>query len=135
MNKLYEIREMLCRELDDMSSSGRLSTGDLEVIDKLTHSIKSIDTINAMEDAYSSEGYSDRNYDYARGRGRNARRDSMGRYSRNYDDDGYSRYPDRHSYAGSGKEEMVSHLRRMLGDAPDERTRNAIMTALNQIEK
>jgi hypothetical protein len=44
--------------------------------------IKSIDTIIAMEDAgYSSDDYSMRGNSYARGRGSNARRDSMGRYS------------------------------------------------------
>lgn len=77
MQRMKELKEMLCEELDEFARKGELSTGSLDAIDKLTHSIKSIDAIMAMEDAgYSYEGGS-----YARGRG--ARRDSMGRYSNN----------------------------------------------------
>jgi hypothetical protein len=82
MAKMEELREMLCEELDKITKKGELSAGSLDVVDKLTHSIKSIDTIIAMEDAgYSSDDYTMRGNSYARGRGSNARRDSMGRYS------------------------------------------------------
>lgn len=50
----------------------------------------------------------------ARGR-RNARRDSMGRYSRN---DGYCR--------ADGKEEYIENLRDMMNTAPNERTHMSI---------
>lgn len=84
MHKMEELREMLCEELDKITKKGELSAGSLDVVDKLTHSIKSIDTIIAMEDAgYSSDDYSMRGNSYARGRGSNAKRDSMGRYSNN----------------------------------------------------
>lgn len=46
------------------------------------------------------------------------------------EDDGYSR----HDYGG-GRDQLAGKLRRMLGDAPDEKSRNAIMNALNTIEK
>jgi hypothetical protein len=36
---MHEIREMLCRELDEMAASGKLKLSDLDIIDKLTHSI------------------------------------------------------------------------------------------------
>jgi hypothetical protein len=82
MAKMEELREMLCEELDKITKKGELSAGSLDVVDKLTHSIKSIDTIIAMEEAgYSSDDYTMRGNSYARGRGSNARRDSMGRYS------------------------------------------------------
>ena len=83
MKGMEELRDMLCDELDNMTEQGELTTGSLDIIDKLTHSIKSIDTILAMEESYSNrydDGYSRRG-SYARGR--NARRDSRGRYSRN----------------------------------------------------
>lgn len=90
MKNMDELREMLCEELEKITKKGELSAGMLDVIDKLTHSIKSIDTIMAMEEA----GYSNENVpggsSYARGR--YARRDSMGRYSRggrSYDDYSY----------------------------------------------
>ena len=93
MKRIEELRDMLCEELDNITEQGEITTGSLDIIDKLTHSIKSIDTIQAMEDSYSNDrGYSryDGSYNdgysrrgsYARGRGSNARRDSMGRYSR-----------------------------------------------------
>lgn len=104
-----ELRDMLCEELDQIAQKGELTAGSLETIDKLTHSIKSIDTIMAMEDS----GYSrmDRGGSYAGdGRGRSTRgqrRDSMGRYSRNsYQRGGYSR--------GDGKEEMMEKLEGMM---------------------
>ena len=49
---------------------------------------------------------------YARGRGRNARRDSMGRYSR---EEGYSR----------DMEDMVDSIRSMMGELPPEIQRDA----------
>lgn len=74
---MEDLKYMLCDELDQFVKRGKIeSINDLDAIDKLTHSIKSIDTIIAMEEA----GYSN-DYSYGRGRGMNARRDSMGRYS------------------------------------------------------
>lgn len=81
MHKMKELKDMLYYELMEYIDRGRLKNmDDLCAVDKLTHSIKSIDTILAMEDA----GYSS-NYSY--GRGRYAKRDSMGRYSKGYDRD------------------------------------------------
>lgn len=126
MHKMYELREMLCEELDKITKKGELSAGSLDVVDKLTHSIKSIDTILAMEDAgYSSDDYSMRGNSYARGRGSNARRDSMGRYS----SDNYSmrggRSGERYSY-----DDEMNNLREQLEDmermAKDEESKRMI---------
>ena len=88
MHQLEDLKWMLCDELEEITRQGKInSKEELDVVDKLTHSIKSIDTIIAMEDA----GYSNDNYSYSRGRGRNARRDSMGRYSSGMSNRGYSR--------------------------------------------
>lgn len=59
---------------------------------------------------------------YARGRGRNARRDSMGRYS----SEGYSM---------GGNEEMVQELREIMQDAPDEQTRMEFQRFIQKIEQ
>jgi hypothetical protein len=122
MAKMEELREMLCEELDKITKKGELSAGSLDVIDKLTHSIKSIDTIIAMEDAgYSSDDYSMRGNSYARGRGSNARRDSMGRYS----SDNYSMRGGRYSY-----DDEMNNLREQLEDmermAKDEESKRMI---------
>lgn len=49
MHKMVELREMLCKELDSIVDRGDISTVTLDSVNKLTHSIKSIDTILAMK--------------------------------------------------------------------------------------
>ena len=133
--QLYELRDMLMDELDKLTSKGELTAGSLETVDKLTHSIKSIDTICAMEEA---GGYSyDGGMSYARGRGGNARRDSRGRYS-SEGDMTYARrsggYSMRGGYSGDGKEGLVESLRELMQEADDNKSRQAIQHALQQIE-
>lgn len=129
MAKMEELREMLCEELDKITKKGELSAGSLDVVDKLTHSIKSIDTIIAMEEAgYSSDDYSMRGNSYARGRGSNARRDSMGRYS----SDNYSMRDGRSGARGRNYsyDDEMNNLREQLEDmermAKDEESKHMI---------
>ena len=51
---LRELKRMLYDELDKITKKGELSAGSLDIVDKLTHSIKSIDTIMAMQ-GYSND--------------------------------------------------------------------------------
>ena len=104
-------------------SNGGMSDGDLDTIDKLTHSMASVKKIMAfMED----DGYSG-NYpvDYRgvyRGsyaRGRNVRRDSMGRYS---GERGYSR------------NDLADKMRELMMEAPDEHTRMEIKRMVEKME-
>lgn len=129
MHELYELKDKLMKELEEYGTQD-LTAGSLEVVDKLSHSIKNIcKIIEAYED--EEEGYSmrGRSYDdginnggsyrgrtsrnyggrgsYARGRGSNARRDSMGRYAR---EGGYSRT--------DGVEELVENVREMMQELP-----------------
>lgn len=129
MAKMEELKEMLCEELDKITKKGELSAGSLDVVDKLTHSIKSIDTIIAMEDAgYSSDDYTMRGNSYARGRGSNARRDSMGRYS----SDNYSMRGGRSGEIGRNYsyDDEMNNLREQLEDmehmAKDEESKRMI---------
>lgn len=91
---MHKIKEMLMNELYEYEekakkmSGGKLSQTELDRIQKLTKIVKNIDEIETYEE-FGEDGESS----YARGRGRNARRDSMGRYSReggNSYDGGYS---------------------------------------------
>ena len=121
MHKMYELRDMLMEELEKCTDKGELSAGSLDIVDKLTRSIKSIDTILAMEDAgYSNDDYSYRGYSYARGR-RNARRDSMGRYSRR----GYSR----------DNRELIDQLHDLEMSITDENTKRMIQKFIMQAEE
>ena len=103
MERYRELKEMLHAELDRIQNRGELSAASLAQADTIAHTLKDIATVEAMENA---EGYSEhyppyRNYyddGGAYGRGRGARRDSMGRYSearRERYDDGRSYEEDR----------------------------------------
>lgn len=129
MNELYELKEKLCKELKRYNNED-ITTSNLEVIDKLSHAAKNIDKLIERyeeEDGYSTYGGSyragrmTRGNSYARGRGRNARRDSMGRYS---SESGYSRNGD-----------IASELRELMMDAPDEQTRMEYQKVINKLEQ
>lgn len=140
MKTLHELCEVISRELEDVSqkirsAGGSMSAGDLELVDKLTHALKSIKTTMAMMDSEDEGGYSGHymmpRYGYAYNDGRsyadgmsrsdgyggmsragrmNARRDSMGRYSRNY------------SYA-DGIDGILDEMRGMMDQLPEEKRR------------
>lgn len=128
MNEIYELKEMLCKELEDYGKKGEMTAGSLDVVDKLAHTIKNLDKIiESYEEEYSNRGSynmgsyrrSYRDGSYARGRGRNARRDSMGRYS----SDNYSRNDD-----------MIGELNNLMDNAPDERTRQEMQKFISKME-
>lgn len=58
MEKLYDLKEKLTRELDEIAEKPELGAGDLELIHKLTDTIKNIDKICALEEqgGYSEAG-------------------------------------------------------------------------------
>ncbi|MBP0976458.1 MAG: hypothetical protein J6P20_10400 [Oscillospiraceae bacterium] len=122
----HDLKEMLCEELDEITRKGELTAGSLDTVDKLTHSIKSLEAIIAMNEA-SERGESGyyphwmRSYendrDTRRGRSYTQRRDSMGRYSRDNDRDG-----------------MIEELRELMQDAPDEHTRKRFQNFIRELE-
>ena len=145
LDELKHMCEILEEEISNVNkkvdkSGGTLSGDDISYIDKLTHSIKSIKTTIAMVEAEDGGSYNDGSYgmyphwnyggfyadrnmngnggSYARGR--NARRDSMGRYSSR----GYSMDDD-----------MVAELRELMQDAPDERTKQEFKRFIEKIER
>ena len=137
LNDLHEMCETLGRALKEANekirnAGGKLSTSDLDYVNKLSHSIKSVKAAIAMiegemEDEGSYRGRSYRgSYDggsYARGRGTYARRDSMGRYASHYPRDGYSMHGN-----------MVDELRELMQDAPDEQTRQEMQNLIRKME-
>ena len=121
MHELYELKDKLMSELEEYGKQD-LTAGSLEVVDKLSHSIKNIckiiEAYEMEEEGQSMRGGNRYSYErggrmprtggsYARGRGSNARRDSMGRYSR---EDGYSRT--------DGVGDLVEEIRGMMQELP-----------------
>ena len=159
MHYMHDLKGLLCAELEDYAEkgkkSGKMSMGDLESIHKLTDTVKNILKIDMLEEesGYSEDGrymgegriygtsyesgYSERGgSSYARGRGRYAKRDSMGRYSR----DGGMMYRDGRGMRGGysrdeGKEYMMEELGRLMSEAekPTEKeARRRCMDALKR---
>ena len=161
--------EYLCDELDELEEKidrqGKLSVSETQYGDLLAHFKKNlVKSEEAMgeDDEYSMGGSSyerggNNYYDgssYARGRGRNARRDRMGRYSRegrgnsnyeNYDGNSYERggssYRGGNNYRRGGysrddaKQEFAENLREMMEQAPDENARQSIQRMIQQMEQ
>lgn len=75
-------KRMLCDEIEKITDKG-LNTTNIEHLYKLIDMYKDMITVGAMEEAGYSEDYEDMGTSMARGRGRYAKRDSLGRYSNN----------------------------------------------------
>ena len=158
MHYMHDLKDLLCAELEDYAEkgkkSGKMSMGDLESIHKLTDTVKNILKIDMLEDEsdYSEDGhymgegriygtsYDDGmhrevGYSYARGR-RYAKRDSMGRYSR----DGGMSYDDDMSYARGGRmgnrgysrEDGKEYMMERLGELMDEAQKPSEKEALRR---
>lgn len=151
MDQFEGILKLINMELEAINKNGKFrSREEIDSVYKLVDIAKDVHCIWNYEDEeseYSENGmsydrggrsYNSGSYDdgrsYARGRGRNARRDSMGRYSRDggygYRDGGrrgmnYSR--------DDGKQEYIENLREMMEDAPDEQTRQSIQRMIQQM--
>lgn len=166
MDELYELCETVEKDLaktnDKLRKAGGEMTGaDMEYVDKLTHSLKSIKATMAMiegEDGYSGEGGMSGNMggSYARGGrggnrggggqggGRSSRGGSYegGSYARgggrgrgrNARRDSMGRYSREGGYSRDA-EEMVEQLRDMMEDAPDEQTRMDIERLVQKMER
>ena len=113
MHELYELKDKLTKELEEYGSQ-EMSSGSLEVIDKLAHAIKNICKIieSSEDEEYSERG----SYRMSRNRGRydwgknytrdgsyarGQRRNAMGRYSRT-----------------DGMEGLVEDIRGMMQELP-----------------
>lgn len=137
MKELKYICEVLNNSLKEANdklykAGGKMSAGDLDYIDKLTHAIKSVETTIAMKKSEDSYSYGDMSRNMSRESDSDGsyRRDSMGRYSREYSRE-YSR-----DYSNDGhNDEMFTELRRIMNMTPDEKTRQEIKKFISTNEK
>lgn len=139
---MHKLIEYICDELEELErkadKDGKLSMAEIQYMDTLAHAKKNLLKADELwEESEYSEAMDGMSYrtrgnqggnrgymrggSYARGRGRNARRDAMGRYS----SEGYSR----------AAEDMVMELREMMQDAPDDRTRQEFQRFISKMEQ
>ena len=113
---MHKLIEYVCDELEELEKKadkeGNLSMSEVEYADKLAHLKKNLlKSEEMMESDYSSK--------YSMARGRNAKRDAMGRYSK------------RMYY---NNRDMADTLYSMMDDMPDDARRDAQKLA-NRLEK
>lgn len=130
-----KLKNMLCDKLAEYENKGITSSSDLNTIHILTDTIKNIAKIE-MYDEYD-EGNSRRSYGSYRGSyayddgASYRRRDSMGRYTRDYRDDGMS-----NRYArDEANKELAMHLSDLMHIASTEKERTALSEALEAIKR
>lgn len=150
MKALYDLKNMLCEELDKIAKKRELTAGSLETVHKLTDTIKNIDKILMLEE--DDEGYSERGrrrdsmgrysrddgMDYSRGRGGNW--DAQGSYGGGHSyDEGGSSYANRgqhyvrgHYSRDDGKDRMMHTFGELMEDANPEQ-RRIIERAMNEL--
>lgn len=137
MEYMHELKEKLCDELEEIANKGELGAGDLEIVHKLTDTIKNLDKIEMLEDGgYSQAGdweIEGRAYNHGSSYARR-KRDSMGRYSR----DGRMMrggYRDGRMYSrAEAKENIMDQIQDMMGDA-DEKEKTILRRAMTELEK
>jgi len=134
MKAFEELKEKLCKEIEELSKKQSLSIADLDILHKATDTVKNIEKIMMLKGG----GYSEddgASYGMSRGMSRNsyesgnsyARRGEhyvRGHYSR---DEGYSQ--------GRGKSEMLEKLDDMMRESRNEKEREAIQKCIQQIDR
>lgn len=158
MKHLEELKEITKRELEKFGKQGELSVSSLDKVHKLSDLYKNLCKIEMLEEE-AEGGYSearggrgrgrssydggssyddDMMYSERRGRGRNAKRDSMGRYSSeggSYDDDDYS---ERRTGRGYSRDESTDHIMRQLGsmmEDADPKQRETLKKWMRELER
>ena len=122
MHRLYNLKDTLVNELEQIGAKDHIDREDLELVDTLAHATKNLcKVIESCEE----EEYGDkmdgsfasmprfRMSSYARGRRGNVKRDSMGRYSSTGD--------------------LKMELEDMMQNAPNEAIRQKLMETINMM--
>ena len=127
MDKLIDY---ICDELEEYekkAEKGKLSMAEMQYVDLLAHTKKNLLKSDEMEGESYADGrmpiYRD-GRTYAMARGRNARRDSRGRYSSG-----------RHARYSMANEDIVEELRDLMEDVPDERTKMEFQKFISKMEQ
>ena len=125
MHAIYDLKEMLCKQLEDYGKKGEMNAAVLERVDMLAHAVKNLDKIIEVYEESDGEysgnrSMATRRSSYDGGHSNARKRDSKGRYA----NDDYSRHGD-----------MVGELRELMEDAPDERTRQEMQRLVTRLEQ
>ena len=162
LDTLYELCETISMELESCNekirqANGKLSPGDIDYLDKLTHTMKSLKAVIGMLEAQDSgysghfwdgryyfdggnsmEGSSNRgSYEGASGRGSyeggSSNRGSYGR-GRNANRDRMGRYAERGYSRADAEEDFRTEIEELMNKAPDEQSRKKLEKLMNEMK-
>lgn len=153
IDTLYELCETISMELESCNekirqANGKLSPGDIDYLDKLTHTMKSLKAVIGMLEAQDSgysghfwdgryyfdggnsmEGSSNRgSYEGASGRGSYEGGSSNRSYGRgrNANRDRMGRYAERGYSRADAEEDFRTEIEELMNKAPDEQSRKKL---------
>lgn len=152
-----EAKMALEKEIDKIAKTGEISVNTLEKLHKLTDTYKNFCKIEALSEESEMGGHSEARggrggaymhgssydddvmYSERRGRGRNAKRDSMGRYSSEGGSYEGGSYRGSSSYDGGySRDEATDHLMRQLGNMmedADPKQRETLKKWMRELER
>lgn len=145
---MHKLIEYICDELEDLErkaeKDGKLSMTEIQYMDTLAHAKKNLlksEEMMGEDEEYSMAGGSyayardgrdgnrgggRSNASYARGRGRNARRDSMGRYSSE------NRYSREGGYS-MAEDDFRMDIEDLMQSAPNERVKQKLRELMSEM--
>lgn len=111
-----ELKKKVCKELEEIKSTGKMGMAEIEIIDKLTHTIKNLDKIIEDEEGgYSQAGYSQGRYSRRANDGSYGGESYAGRRGSHYVRGHYSMGDGRYSYA-DGMDAIIDQMEDMIDD-------------------
>lgn len=161
LDTLYELCETISMELESCNekirqANGKLSPGDIDYLDKLTHTMKSLKAVIGMLEAQDSgysghfwdgryyfdggnsmEGSSNRgSYEGASGRGSYEGGSSNRSYGRgrNANRDRMGRYAERGYSRADAEEDFRTEIEELMNKAPDEQSRKKLEKLMQEMK-
>lgn len=117
MDKMTDLYDILCDELEKITAKGELTAGSLDAVDKIVDIMKDMEEMGYSGDMMGrsyGRSYDDRMYDRSYRGSYAQRRDSRGRYSRR---------------------DIVEQLEDIADSAPNEKSRKEIERLIMKMEQ
>lgn len=127
MDGIYNLKERLCEELEEIGRKPTWDAGDLEIVDKLAHAMKNINKIINEEEKQEYGSYENEYSARYDGSGMNYSRSNRYGRSNRYNRSGrYNRY-------SMGNQEVADELRRIMNEMPDDTYKVEFQRLINSV--
>ena len=145
MHEIKNLKEKLCRELDEYASRGKMDLNTLQIIDTIAHTVKNLNKIMEQEEetGYNEGPRIHGNYSFAGSNGSGnsgsgyssaGNYNNRYNYNRNMGDWRMNDYSTAGRYA-TGNDVMIQQLYDLMNDARDEKTRREFQKFIDRMER